>query len=99
MQLYNKSVWVAALRFELARGGVRDRSEKISKNPTFCGGILKNMEGLRQYTAKNMTQDLGQDLALSPSLGLGATHDPTTQVLGEVTKTKSLQLGPVAARP
>ena len=33
----------------------------------------------------NMTQDLGQDLALSPSLGLGAKHD-RTQVLGQVTQ-------------
>ena len=32
---------------------------------------------VKPYTAKNMTQDLGQDLALSPSLGLGAKHDPS----------------------
>ena len=30
-----------------------------------------------RHTAKNMTHDLGQDLAPSPSLGLGATHDPS----------------------
>ena len=32
---------------------------------------------LSPRTAMNMTQDLGQDMAPRPSLGLGAKHDPS----------------------